>query len=129
MIRPDKMTVKTQEALAAAQENASARSAGTIEPEHLLLALLDELLRALLPVGIEDVPAVDRRHRRGRGDRGAPQQAGGLHEQETANERHRENPEDELRGAPHCLEHGQNSFSDENFEREGKLEKLFGESG
>ncbi|HBG05893.1 MAG: ATP-dependent chaperone ClpB [Geobacteraceae bacterium GWC2_58_44] len=42
MIRPDKMTVKTQEALAAAQENASAMSAGTIEPEHLLLALLDQ---------------------------------------------------------------------------------------
>jgi len=42
MIRPDKMTVKTQEALSAAHENASARSAGTIEPEHLLLALLEQ---------------------------------------------------------------------------------------
>ena len=42
MIRPDKMTVKTQEALAEAQEKAQAMSAGTIEPEHLLLALLDQ---------------------------------------------------------------------------------------
>ena len=42
MIRPDKMTVKTQEALAMAQEKAQAMSAGTIEPEHLLLALLDQ---------------------------------------------------------------------------------------
>jgi len=42
MIRPEKMTVKTQEALAAAQEKAFSLSAGTIEPEHLLLALLDQ---------------------------------------------------------------------------------------
>ena len=42
MIRPEKMTVKTQEALASAQEKAFAMSAGTIEPEHLLLALLDQ---------------------------------------------------------------------------------------
>jgi ATP-dependent Clp protease ATP-binding subunit ClpB len=42
MIRPEKMTVKTQEALAGAQEKAFAMSAGTIEPEHLLLALLDQ---------------------------------------------------------------------------------------
>jgi ATP-dependent Clp protease ATP-binding subunit ClpB len=42
MIRPEKMTVKTQEALAGAQEKAFAISAGTIEPEHLLLALLDQ---------------------------------------------------------------------------------------
>jgi ATP-dependent Clp protease ATP-binding subunit ClpB len=42
MIRPEKMTVKTQEALAASQEKASALSAGSIEPEHLLLALLDQ---------------------------------------------------------------------------------------
>jgi ATP-dependent Clp protease ATP-binding subunit ClpB len=42
MIRPEKMTVKTQEALASAQEKATAKSAGTIEPEHLLLALLDQ---------------------------------------------------------------------------------------
>jgi ATP-dependent Clp protease ATP-binding subunit ClpB len=42
MIRPEKMTVKTQEALVAAQEKALSLSAGTMEPEHLLLALLDQ---------------------------------------------------------------------------------------
>jgi len=42
MIRPEKMTVKTQEALATAQGKASAMSAGAIEPEHLLLALLEQ---------------------------------------------------------------------------------------
>jgi ATP-dependent Clp protease ATP-binding subunit ClpB len=42
MIRPEKMTVKTQEALASAQEKAQAMSAATIEPEHLLLALFDQ---------------------------------------------------------------------------------------
>ncbi|GFO69347.1 chaperone protein ClpB [Geomonas limicola] len=42
MIRPEKMTVKTQEALATAQEKAAALSAGSIEPEHLLFALLDQ---------------------------------------------------------------------------------------
>jgi ATP-dependent Clp protease ATP-binding subunit ClpB len=42
MIRPEKMTVKTQEALVSAQEKALALSAGTMEPEHLLLALLDQ---------------------------------------------------------------------------------------
>ncbi|HJV35564.1 ATP-dependent chaperone ClpB [Geomonas sp.] len=42
MIRPEKMTVKTQEALASAQESAANMSAATIEPEHLLLALLDQ---------------------------------------------------------------------------------------
>ncbi len=42
MIRPDKMTIKTQEALSAAQENASHRGQNAIEPEHLLLALLDQ---------------------------------------------------------------------------------------
>ena len=42
MIRPEKMTVKTQEALVTALEKAQAMSAGTTEPEHLLLALLDQ---------------------------------------------------------------------------------------
>jgi ATP-dependent Clp protease ATP-binding subunit ClpB len=42
MIRPDKMTLKTQEALAAAQEIAARRGHGAIEPEHLLLSLLDQ---------------------------------------------------------------------------------------
>jgi len=36
------MTVKTQEALASAQEKAASMSSATIEPEHLLLALLDQ---------------------------------------------------------------------------------------
>ena len=42
MIRPDKMTVKTQEALAAAQQQAARLGNGAIEPEHLLLALLQQ---------------------------------------------------------------------------------------
>src|SRR6185369_12761 len=42
MIRPEKMTVKTQEALASAHEMAQKTSAAAIEPEHLLIALLDQ---------------------------------------------------------------------------------------
>jgi ATP-dependent Clp protease ATP-binding subunit ClpB len=45
------MTIKTQEALAAAIQDAGRRANGTIEPEHLLLALLDQeggLTRPLL---------------------------------------------------------------------------------
>jgi ATP-dependent Clp protease ATP-binding subunit ClpB len=42
MIRPEKMTIKTQEALAAAQQSAAERSNSAMEPEHLLLALLDQ---------------------------------------------------------------------------------------
>ena len=42
MLRPEKMTVKTQEALVTAQEKTLAMSAATIEPEHLLLALLEQ---------------------------------------------------------------------------------------
>ncbi|HEY6839154.1 MAG TPA: ATP-dependent chaperone ClpB [Geobacteraceae bacterium] len=42
MIRPEKMTIKTQEALAAAQQMASSRNNSVIEPEHLLLGLLDQ---------------------------------------------------------------------------------------
>jgi ATP-dependent Clp protease ATP-binding subunit ClpB len=42
MIRSDKMTIKTQEALAAAQESASRRGHAVVEPEHLLLALLEQ---------------------------------------------------------------------------------------
>jgi len=42
MLRPDKMTIKTQEALAAAHEIAAERENGAIESEHLLLALLDQ---------------------------------------------------------------------------------------
>jgi len=51
MIRPDKMTVKTQEALAAAHELSVQYSNAAVEPEHLLLALLDQeggLVTALL---------------------------------------------------------------------------------
>ena len=50
-------------------------------------------------------------------------------QEEAADERDREDPEDELGGAPHCLEHGQNSFSDGKYGREGKLKKVSGESG
>jgi ATP-dependent Clp protease ATP-binding subunit ClpB len=42
MIRPEKMTIKTQEALGSAQQTAVSRQNGSIEPEHLLLALLDQ---------------------------------------------------------------------------------------
>ncbi|HEY5975549.1 MAG TPA: Clp protease N-terminal domain-containing protein, partial [Geobacteraceae bacterium] len=42
MIRPDKMTIKTQEALSAAHDLASRASNAAVEPEHLLLALLDQ---------------------------------------------------------------------------------------
>jgi ATP-dependent Clp protease ATP-binding subunit ClpB len=42
MIRPDKMTVKTQEALTDAQQHAARLGNGAIEPEHLLLALLQQ---------------------------------------------------------------------------------------
>jgi len=42
MIRPEKMTVKTQEAVVTAQEKAISMSAGSVEAEHLLLALLDQ---------------------------------------------------------------------------------------
>lgn len=42
MIRPEKMTIKTQEALAAAQETASRLGNGAIETGHLLLALLEQ---------------------------------------------------------------------------------------
>ena len=50
MIRPDKMTIKTQEALAAAQESASRRGHNAIEPEHLLLALLEQEGGMVTPV-------------------------------------------------------------------------------
>ncbi len=42
MPRPEKMTIKSQEALAAAVNEATSRKSGAIEPEHLLLALLDQ---------------------------------------------------------------------------------------
>ncbi len=42
MISPEKMTIKSQEALSAAQQDASRRGNGAVEPEHLLLALLEQ---------------------------------------------------------------------------------------
>jgi ATP-dependent Clp protease ATP-binding subunit ClpB len=42
MIRPEKMTIKTQEALAEAQSIASRMGHNAIEPDHLFLALLDQ---------------------------------------------------------------------------------------
>ena len=42
MIRSEKMTIKTQEALGAAQQLAASNQNSSIEPEHLLLALLDQ---------------------------------------------------------------------------------------
>jgi ATP-dependent Clp protease ATP-binding subunit ClpB len=42
MIRPEKMTIKTQEALGAVQQLATSRQNNSLEPEHLLLALLDQ---------------------------------------------------------------------------------------
>ncbi len=42
MLRPDKMTIKTQEALAASHELAANGENSAIEPVHLLLALLEQ---------------------------------------------------------------------------------------
>ena len=42
MIRPDKMTIKTQEGLAEAQGLATRTGHNAIEPEHLFSALLDQ---------------------------------------------------------------------------------------
>ena len=42
MPRSEKMTIKTQEALSQAVNEANSRNNGAIEPEHLLLALLDQ---------------------------------------------------------------------------------------
>ncbi|ACM19152.1 ATP-dependent chaperone ClpB [Geotalea daltonii FRC-32] len=42
MIRPEKMTIKTQEALSQAQEAAAQRGNSAIEPEHLLSAMLGQ---------------------------------------------------------------------------------------
>ena len=42
MIRPEKMTVKTQEALSAAHEKAASNGNAAIEPEHLFLELLNQ---------------------------------------------------------------------------------------
>ena len=95
----------------------------------LLLLLLCELLRPPQPVRIQDVRAVDRCDRRGRRDGAAVQEPRRLGEQEAPDERDGEDPEDEFGGAPHDLEHEQDSFCDWE-KREGReSEKLPGESG
>ncbi|MGV8084577.1 MAG: ATP-dependent chaperone ClpB [Coriobacteriia bacterium] len=62
-MRLDKLTIKAQEAIQAAQGIASEASAATVEPEHLLKALLDQaegIVRPVLAkVGV-DVAALDR---------------------------------------------------------------------
>jgi len=50
MTRPEKMTIKTQEALSAAVQEASTRGNGAVEPEHLLLVLLDQEGGLTLPL-------------------------------------------------------------------------------
>jgi ATP-dependent Clp protease ATP-binding subunit ClpB len=50
MIRPEKMTIKTQEAIGEAQSIASRLGHGAIEPEHLFLALLDQEGGLVTPV-------------------------------------------------------------------------------
>src|ERR1039458_8133439 len=50
MIRPEKMTIKTQEAFSAAQEIASRKGHNTIEPLHLLFALLEQEGGLVAPV-------------------------------------------------------------------------------
>jgi ATP-dependent Clp protease ATP-binding subunit ClpB len=42
MIRPERLTIKTQEALGAAQALASERKEQEVRPEHLLIALIDQ---------------------------------------------------------------------------------------
>jgi len=42
MLRPERMTIKTQEALATAQESAVSANNPAIEPEHLLVSLLNQ---------------------------------------------------------------------------------------
>ena len=42
MIRPEKMTIKTQEAIGEAQSLAARLGHSAIEPEHLFLVLLDQ---------------------------------------------------------------------------------------
>ncbi len=50
MIRPDKMTIKTQEALTEAQEMARRTGHNGIEPEHLFKALLDQEGGLVVPI-------------------------------------------------------------------------------
>lgn len=50
MIRPEKMTIKTQEALAGAQQLAGRQGNGAIEPEHLLSSLLEQEGGLVVPI-------------------------------------------------------------------------------
>ncbi|HML80111.1 ATP-dependent chaperone ClpB [Geobacter sulfurreducens] len=50
MIRPEKMTIKTQEALAGAQQLAARQGNGSIEPEHLLVSLLEQEGGLIAPI-------------------------------------------------------------------------------
>lgn len=50
MIRPEKMTIKTQEALAGAQQLAGRQGNGAIEPEHLLVSLLEQEGGLVVPI-------------------------------------------------------------------------------
>ena len=83
---------------------------GKRTPGLRLLLLLHRLLGTTLPIRIQDVRAVHRRDGRGRGDGGSAKETGRFDEQESANERDREDPEHELGGAPHGLEHEQDSL-------------------
>ncbi len=50
MIRPEKMTIKAQEALAGAQQLAARQGNGAIEPEHLLVSLLEQDGGLIVPI-------------------------------------------------------------------------------
>jgi ATP-dependent Clp protease ATP-binding subunit ClpB len=61
-MRLDKLTIKAQEALEASQGIADEAGAGTIEPEHLLKALLDQadgIIRPILAKVGAELPALD----------------------------------------------------------------------
>ncbi|HEU0264109.1 MAG TPA: ATP-dependent chaperone ClpB [Geobacterales bacterium] len=78
MIRPDKLTIKSQEAIAEAQQLASRSSSSAIEPEHLLMALLEQE-GGLVPAILDKV-GVSRQLIRGRLEtllKGRPQVTGG----------------------------------------------------
>lgn len=49
-MNPEKLTIKTQEAIAAAQKRAEAEGQQAIEPEHLLLALLEQSEGIVVPI-------------------------------------------------------------------------------
>jgi ATP-dependent Clp protease ATP-binding subunit ClpB len=78
MIRPDKLTIKSQEAVAEAQQLASRSSSSAMEPEHLLMALLEQE-GGLVPAILDKV-GVSRQLIKGRLEtllKGRPQVTGG----------------------------------------------------